>query len=298
MKDKKWIGHAAAIATMLVWGTTYIATKVLLDDFKPLEILVLRFAVGFLTLWILHPHRMKVQDKKHELLFALAGLSGVCLYFLFQNIALSYTMASNVGVIISAAPFFTALFSHIFLKGQEKLRINFFAGFLIAIAGIALISFNGARMQISPIGDLLTLLAAALWGVYSVLTDRIAAAGYGTLESTRRIFGWGLVFMLPALAFVDFSPSVEALTQPANIFNILFLGVGASALCFVSWNFALRRLGTIRSSGYIYLEPVVTVITAVILLGDLLTPYTAIGTLLTLGGLVVSEVKFERRKKS
>ena len=297
MRTEKTVGHLAAIATMLVWGTTYIATKVLLDYFKPLEILVLRFAIGFAALWILHPHRMKVKEKKHELLLALAGLSGVCLYFLFQNIALSYTMASNVGVIISAAPFFTALFSHLFLKGQERLRASFFVGFLMAIAGIALISFNGARMQINPVGDLLTLLAAALWGVYSVLTDRTAAAGYGTLESTRRIFGWGLVFMIPALFFMDFSPSVEALIKPANLFNILFLGIGASALCFVSWNFALRRLGTIRSSGYIYLEPVVTVITAVILLGDPLTPYTAAGTLLTLGGLVVSEMKLERRKK-
>ena len=102
-----------------------------------------------------------------------AGLCGVCLYYLLENIALTFTMASNVGVIISVAPFFTALLSRLFLKQEERLNIGFFIGFLVAMAGIALISFNGSALHLNPVGDLLALLAAFIWACYSILTPVI-----------------------------------------------------------------------------------------------------------------------------
>lgn len=85
--------------------------------------------MGLLALLIIYPHRLKATTKRQELTFALAGLCGICLYYLLENIALTYTMASNVGVIISVAPFFTAIMSHLFLKEEGKLRANFFIGF-------------------------------------------------------------------------------------------------------------------------------------------------------------------------
>ena len=90
----------------------------------------------------------------------LAGICGVTLYFLFENIALTYTMASNVGVIVAISPFFTALFSHIF-NPDETLQPRFFLGFLLAIGGIALISFNGQALQLNPLGDFLAAGAAS-----------------------------------------------------------------------------------------------------------------------------------------
>ena len=128
-----------------------------------------------------------------------AGLSGVCLYYLLENIALTFTMASNVGVIISVAPFFTALLSRLFLKQEEKLNAGFFVGFLVAMAGIALVSFNGSALQLDPIGDLLALFAAFLWACYSILTKKISSFGYNTILTTRRVFLYGLLFMIPAL---------------------------------------------------------------------------------------------------
>lgn len=103
--SKKATGHLAALITILIWGTTFISTKVLLVDFEPIEILFFRFILGFLALLIVYPHRMKGTIKQQEAVFAAAGLCGVCLYYLLENIALTYTMASNVGVIISIAPF-------------------------------------------------------------------------------------------------------------------------------------------------------------------------------------------------
>ena len=157
MRQNNAAGHVAALVTILIWGTTFISTKVLLTDFQPIEILFFRFVMGLFALLIACPHRMKGTTGRQELVFAGAGLCGVCLYYLLENIALTCTMASNVGVIISVAPFFTVILSHLFLKQEEKLGAGFFVGFVVAMAGIALISFNGAAVELSPAGGFCAL---------------------------------------------------------------------------------------------------------------------------------------------
>lgn len=292
MENKASRGHLAALLTILIWGTTFISTKVLLVDFQPVEILFFRFVLGLLALLIVCPRRMTGTTLRQEIVFGAAGLCGVCLYYLMENIALTYTMASNVGIIISAAPFFTAILSHLLLKKEEKLGAAFFVGFLIAMAGIALISFNGSALQLNPIGDLLALLAAFLWACYSILTRRISGYGYNTILTTRRIFFYGILFMVPALFLFDFRLELDRFANPVYLWNILFLGLGASALCFVTWNFAVRLLGAVKTSVYIYLVPVITVAASVVILREPFTWMTGAGTVLTLAGLLLSEGKW------
>ena len=191
--------------------------------------------------------------------FAAAGLCGICLYYLLENIALTYTLASNVGIIISVAPFFTAILSRFLLPGEEKFRPSFVLGFLLAMAGIFLIGWNGTRLELNPMGDLLAVLAAVMWACYSVLTKKISEFGYETVLTTRRVFLYGLLFMIPALFLFDFHWEPVRLTSPVYFFNLLFLGLGASALCFVTWNFSVKILGAIKTSVYIYLVPVIDV---------------------------------------
>ena len=143
--NKKTAGHLAALLTIVIWGTTFISTKTLLVEFQPLEILFFRFVMGFLALLIVSPQRLKGIGYKKEAVFMAAGLCGICLYYLLENIALTYTMASNVGVIISIAPFFTVILVRLFIKSEEKIRLNFLIGFVVAMAGIFLISFNGNK---------------------------------------------------------------------------------------------------------------------------------------------------------
>ena len=88
-------GHMLACMTILIWGTTFISTKVLLRDFTPLQILFTRFMIGYLALWAVAPRLTRVKEKKEELYFLAAGLCGVTLYFLMENIALTYTNASR-----------------------------------------------------------------------------------------------------------------------------------------------------------------------------------------------------------
>ena len=292
MPEKETLaGHGAALFSILVWGTTFISTKVLLRAFAPVEILFLRFVLGFLALALMCPRRLKLTDRRQELTFAAAGLCGVTLYFLLENIALTYTLASNVGVIVAVSPLFTALISRMMPEG-EKLRPTFFAGLAAALGGVALITWGGsAALELNPVGDLLALLAALVWSLYSLLTRRIGGFGYSTVQSTRRIFLYGLVFMLPALPLLGFRPDFAALAQGVNLANLLYLGLGASALCFVTWNAAVGRLGAVKTSVYIFLVPVITVVTSAVVLHEPITAAAVAGTALTLAGLFLSQYR-------
>ena len=285
--DRQRIGQAATLVTILIWGTTFISTKVLLDTLSPVEILFLRFSLGYLALWLAAPRRLRLTDRRQEGLFALAGLCGVTLYYGFENLALSATRASNVGVIISIAPFFTVLSSAVFLK-EKRPGLRFFAGFLIAMAGIMLISFNQEAVEIHPVGDGLAVLAAMIWAVYCLLSRRISELGYNVLLATRRTFFYGLLFMLP-LTFTQFSVSLPTILRPEILFNLVFLGLGASALCFVTWNLAVGILGSVKTSVTIYIVPVITAVASALVLHEPLTPKVILGLALTLGGLVLSQ---------
>ena len=282
-------GHMLACMTILIWGTTFISTKVLLRDFTPLQILFTRFIIGYLALWAVAPRLTRVKEKKEELYFLAAGLCGVTLYFLMENIALTYTQASNVGIIVAVSPFFTMFFG-IWLLKQKRPGVRFFIGFLIAMTGILCISLEGSQnLALNPKGDLLALGAAIVWALYSTITKKISSFGYTTIPMTRRIFFYGLLCMLPVIMLSGMElPKVEQLTG-LNFANILFLGLGASAMCFVSWNSAVRILGTVQTSVYIYAVPVVTTLASVWILKETVTIVGVLGIVMIVLGLLLSQ---------
>lgn len=297
MTNKPILGHMTAFLTIFIWGITFISTKVLLQVFTPIEILLIRFAVGYGALWCACPRKLAVRQKKQEWYFAAAGLCGVTLYYLLENIALTYTLASNVGVIISIAPFFTVIFSCLFL-GNKRPGARFFIGFLIAVCGIVLISFgSGTSLELNPLGDILAVIAAVIWASYSIITKKISTFGYNIIQATRRTFFYGLLFMIPALFFMDFHVALSDFSQPKIVFNLLFLGLGASALCFVTWNLAVKILGSVKTSIYIYAVPVITAVTSALILGEQLTSAILCGIVLTLAGLFLSENKKQDKER-
>ncbi|WP_254857010.1 DMT family transporter [Paenibacillus odorifer] len=284
-------GHLLALLTILIWGTTFISTKILLKDFTPVEILFFRFLIGYFVLLLIYSRPIRTTSFKEELLFISAGLCGVTLYFLIENIALVYTLASNVGVIVSIAPFFTAVIAHFFLE-EEKFHRQFFIGFLIALTGIILIGLNGSYLlQLNPIGDLLALLAPVVWAIYSVLMRKISLLKVHTIGATRRVFFYGLLFMLPPLFLFDFQLGLSRFKEISNVAHLLFLGLGASALCFLTWNKAVGILGAVKTSVYIYIVPVITVAASALVLNEKITWAILTGTFLTLTGSYISERK-------
>ncbi|MGQ8883495.1 DMT family transporter [Bacillus paralicheniformis] len=283
-------GHLAAVITIIIWGTTFVSTKVLLEDFAPVDILFYRFLIGLIVLIMVHPHVLTFRSWRQEALFAGAGLCGVTLYFLLENIALTLTYASNAGI-VAVIPMITAVLAHFFLSG-EKLEPRFFIGFAAAFTGLALIFFNGQMMlKLNPLGDILAAASAFVWAAYAILMKKISTFGYHTIQCTQRIFLYGLLFMVPALFLFDFRFDASPLASPANWLNILFLGAGASALCFVTWNWSVGVLGAVKTSAYIYMVPVITIAASVVILQEKLTWVAFCGGALTLAGLYISETK-------
>ncbi|MCD2368414.1 DMT family transporter [Bacillus sp. BS3(2021)] len=288
---RETVGHLAAVITIIIWGTTFVSTKVLLEDFAPVDILFYRFLIGLIVLIMVHPHVLTFRSWKQEALFAGAGLCGVTLYFLLENIALTLTYASNAGMIVAVIPMITAVLAHFFLSG-EKLEPRFFIGFAAAFTGLALIFFNGQMMlKLNPLGDILAAASAFVWAAYAILMKKISTFGYHTIQCTQRIFLYGLLFMVPALFLFDFRFDASPFASPANWLNILFLGAGASALCFVTWNWSVGVLGAVKTSAYIYMVPVITIAASVVILQEKLTWVAFCGGALTLAGLYISETK-------
>ncbi len=303
---KSAAGFVLAAVSVFIWGITFVCTKTLLSDFSSLEILFFRFLAAYIFLWIICPRRGRIAAKDN-IYFAAAGLTGVLLYQFLENIAISYTAASNVSIIVSICPMFTALTARIFLH-EKHITPQFVAGFAVAVAGVALVSLNGSReLHLNPKGDFLALGSAVCWGFYSLFVSVLNTRNYEPVCCTRRIFFFAVVLMIPLViagssadaspAFrfsLDFAVNRARFAKPLNAVCLLFLGVMASGFCFVAWNKACSCLGTVRVSVGLYLIPVVTVVAAYFVLGEKITPAGLAGAFLTVAGLFLSNIK--RRK--
>lgn len=292
---KKIISLIFIIFTILVWGTTYLATQVLLESFTPIEILVYRFGLALIVLYLIFPKILKWQGWKFELFCLLAAVSGISVYQYLENVALIYTSASNVSIIISCAAFFTAIFSKLFLK-DEEINLNFYIGFIISIIGIALLTFNGAiNLELNPLGDFIALFSAILWGIYSVAVKKTSESKCDVLLVTRRIMLYGVILLVPMFLLSNETLHFEALKNPINLIWIGYLGIFASAICFYTWNYAVENIGSVKTSLSTYAFPIVTLIVGVLWFDETLTFMGGIGMILTLFGLYFSNKKINKK---
>lgn len=281
-------GHLMAVLTIIVWGTTFIATKLLLDSYTPIQIMVMRFSLAYAVLLLLNPKLLFVSFRD-EFRFFLLGLFGCTIYFLTENSALGYTYAANVSIILSAAPILTALLAHLFLKGRERVGRNNVIGFLVAFAGIVMVVFNGTVvLRLNPVGDLLSLGSALSWAIYSILLGSLLER-YDSIRVTRRLILWGLLTSLPVAVAEGTSFSLAPLADGTLLFCILFLGVLGSGICYVTWNIATRRLGIVITNNYIYVSPFITMLTAAIVLHEQVTLMGIIGAALIICGVIFSD---------
>ena len=297
-------GLALVTFTLLVWGVTFVNTRALLPDFSALEIQVLRFTLGYAALWCICPRRVSVAQGD-EWLFVGMGLTGVAIYQLLENCAIHYTNASNVSILVSLCPMATALLAWMLGRGRRP-SLRFFIGFVVAIVGVVMVCMNGLHaFHFHPLGDLMAFCAMLSWGLYSMFVDMVNVKGYPQVFVIRRMFFWALVVTAPVVFFGltqtgrtvlngSFAVSLDLATNGArfasglNLLNIGFLGLLASAACFVVWNMACETLGTVRCTVALYLIPVVTVVFAAVFLGERMTVVSLVGSMLILGGVVLS----------
>ena len=265
MELKHGYYHLIAILTVAIWGLTFISTKVLINHgLTPQEIFFYRFLIAYTGIWVISPKRLFTGNWKDELWLVAGGIFGGSLYFFTENTALGITPATKVTFIICTAPLQTTIMSLLFYK-SEKASKGLIYGSLLALMGVGLIVFNGSFvLKISPIGDLLTLLAALSWAFYSLIIKKMAGR-YPTVFITRKIFFYGVLTILPAFLLHPLQPDTAVLLQPGVLFVL------ASLICYVLWNVVLKQLGTVRASNYIYLNPLVTMIASSLILDEKIT---------------------------
>ena len=303
MPTRKLFFHLLALAVVAVWGVTFVCTKTLITaGMDPAAIFVTRFIMAYLGIWVLDlcgkgKVRLKSDSWKDEAMFLFLGVTGGSFYFLTENTALAYTQAGNVAFLVCVAPVITALFTLIgrrflnerFAGGLEDVKLGFplVAGTLLALTGMALVIFDGSRMEVSLKGDLLSIGAAVCWALYSLFMGQMTK-DYGAVFATRKVFFYGLLTIIPFLGSCGSSFSPEVLGQPTVYLNLIFLGLIASLACFILWNIVMSRIGNVTSTNYVYLNPVFTLITAAIILGERMTPVSILGCAIILAGVILA----------
>lgn len=162
-------------------------------------------------------------------------------------------------------------------------------GSLIALGGVACVIFNSSmNLQVNPIGDLLSLLAAICWAIYSVILRPLTST-YSTWFITRKTFFYGLVTALPFLLLDKTHMSFSMLLSPEVFGNLLFLGLFASLVSYLLWGSAVKHLGAVKTGNYLYFSPIVTLILSAWLLSEKVSIVGYIGCALILGGVIASE---------
>lgn len=282
---KTSLGYLFALFTVVVWGATFIASKQLLAFYTPARIMLMRFILAYIALWVIRPRPLKL-PRKLELRFAALGLLGCSVYFLTENTALLHTTAANVSIIVSAAPILTAVIAH--FNTDEKLHRNTLLGFLTAFSGVVLVVFNGAFvLRVSPKGDILALLSACCWAAYSVLLRNMPPE-LDPILVTRRTMLWGLITAVP-MAIPGGPFSLAPLAAPLPLFDLLFLGLIGSALCYVLWGRAFAILGVVPTNNCLYLIPFVTIAVAGLTLKEPVSPAAIAGAGLITAGVVLAQ---------
>ncbi len=311
--NKSLLGyHALALLVVAIWGVTFVCTKLLIGaGLLPAQIFAIRFALAYAGIWafcIFRRHSsgdsqassLLSKSLTDELIFLFLGITGGSFYFLTENTALVYTQACNVAFLVCSAPLFTALltfavkrfFHGKIVDGLEDIRLDWplIVGTMLALGGMAMVVFERQALQLSPKGDLFAIGAAVCWALYSIFMAQMTTE-YGALFATRKVFFYGLLTIIPFLFTGDSSTALSALTQTQVILNLLFLGLIASLACFILWNIAMSKLGNFTATNYVYLNPFFTLVSSMIILGERMTPVSAIGSLAIILGVILAGKK-------
>ncbi|MCL1798028.1 MAG: DMT family transporter [Eggerthellaceae bacterium] len=302
--QRKLFGHLAVLTAMLLWGSTFAASKYLIEQgISPLEMLIARFLIAWLLMQFVPCAKLGFTNWRDEKYFIFAGLGGVTVYFLFENTALYFTYASNVGLITGISPLVIAAVFWLLFK--EKPSKWFFFGSALAVFGVACVATNGAEIQMNLIGDFLAVLACLSWAGYTVAIRKIRTMErvMDDIAITRRIFFWGTLasfLLIPFSGTADFlfvGAPLQTWLQLEVIGPILYLSVLASCLCYVAMNFAMRVIGEVAASAYIYTIPAISIVAAHVLINEIVTLLAVVGMVAITVGLLISEEFWKRSQK-
>ena len=284
-----------AFLTVAIWGTTFVWTKLLIiNGLSPAQIFTLRFVIAYVlllgfSLWR-GRHKWFSDSWRDELTMLGLGLTGGSMYFLTENESLRFTTATNTSLRVCSCPLFAMLIIALFYK-SERFSARQILGSVVALAGMAVVVLNGHFiLHLSPLGDTLAFSACLCWALYTLLMKPVMGR-YPAMFITRKVFFYGILTILPYYVFVPDMPSLDVLLRPAVMWNLLFLGSVASMLCYLTWSWCMKGLGAVVCTNWVYVNPITTIVAAWLILGEQITTYFIMGSVLIIAGMYLSSKK-------
>ncbi len=288
--------YVVGLFVVVVWGVTFVNTKVLLlAGLAPSDILFYRTIIAWTAMFIILPRPFFAKSVKDEAMMVLLGILGGSAYFLIENTALSYTQASNVSVLITTAPLLTVLVGMV-IRRDFRVAGRFWLGTVIAFAGVVAVVMNGVfALKISPVGDLLTIGAALSWALYSTGLKAMLKK-YNAKFLTRKVLFYAIVTLTPYFSVQALNTNFSLIFSWQILPHFLFLGLVAQTLGFILWNMTVEKIGPSRSVNLLYLTPLITMLTAVLVLDEKITLVALVGCAMILIGVALSDSGLRLKK--
>ncbi|CAK7015438.1 MAG: hypothetical protein DESF_00624 [Desulfovibrio sp.] len=289
-RSYSYAGPFAAILATILWGGSYVAMKFALQVFHPMTMIFLLLVVSSVTFLLFLPGMLKKQNyaRGDWRIFLVLALCEPCMYFVFEGYALSFTSASQAGMLSATLPVFVGVFGYLLLK--EKISLTAWAGCMIAISGAVWLSLGAVANEHAPnpmLGNFLQVCGMLFAALCAICVRRLSR-GYTPLFITA-VQSWvGVIFFVPVLLIPGMGLPEGGGTLLAWG-SIVYLGLGVSFGAYSLYNFSISRMPAARASMFMNLIPVFTLIFGMIILGERLTVEQCFASVLVLGGVVVSQ---------
>jgi len=282
--------NLAMVAVIIFWGISYVSIKVTVNEIPPITMGLIRFAIASLTLGIIL-HRVEPQTRlaKSDLpKMLLGGIFGITIYFIFENIGVKLSSATNASLIVSVVPIITIILDALFF--QSRISYMKLSGVIIAVLGSYLAVTGNGKAELNSThfhGNMLMIGAMISWALFTLVNKSLREKYSGLFLTTyQTIFG--------TLCFIPFSLyeyKEWKLFSPMALGNILFLAFFCSVGGYLLYTYALKRLDVALTTIYLNLIPVVGVLSGYLILKESVLPIQLIGGLITLFAIVI--VNFE-----
>ena len=264
-----WNAYFKVTFSVVAWGASFIATKVALQEIHPATVVWLRFGIGILILGLAARWRgqMALPQKKDIPYFALLGFIGITFHQWLQSTGLVTAQASTTAWIVATTPIFMALLGWLVLR--EKLTKFQVFGIVLATIGVLLVvskgnlSALGLKGSVTP-GDILIMISAPNWAIFSTLSRR-GLKEHSAVLMMLYVMGFGWLFTTALFFSGPGLFEISQLTLPGWL-SILFLGIACSGLAYIFWYDGLQAIPASQVGAFLYLEPLVAVVIAAIVL--------------------------------
>ena len=297
--SERMLPHVILVFAMILWSSSFIGFKVALSVYSPFEVVAGRMIVASLFCIPVAKELWAVLKNKELRFFLLIGvLFEPCIYFLCETFALLYTSAAQAGMVLALTPLCVGAGAWFFLK--EKLSLQTWFGFIVAVIGIVWLSFSGEASQTAPhplLGNILEFGAVLCAMGYTLCVRRLVRSVRPIVYTAAMAFG-GAIFYIP-LTFLPISvePVILDIVVPTwmPLASIAYLGFAVSLLGYGFYNFGLTRLPAGEVAAYVNLIPIITLGMGVLWLGEYLTPVQYLASALVVVGIILSQTAKKRK---